>query len=266
MLSRILAVLLVSTIAHPASSQSFSDWLRQPYERPGYDAPRYRDGPPNYRERFYPSERERRRYWLDEDEPPRYRSDLERRRWEDEDPRDRAPDRGSGPAILDGGPRPGVRPLPPTQVAFDSSYLPGSIVIDTAGRKLYLVQSPTSALVYPISVGREGFSWVGTETISRIADWPDWHPPAEMRQRDPRLPEKMTGGVRNPLGAKALYLGNTLYRIHGTDDARTIGQATSSGCFRMTNGHVVDLAHRVGIGTKVIVVNRLPSSVARSLY
>lgn len=107
---------------------------------------------------------------------------------------------------------------------------------------------------------------MGTETISRIADWPDWHPPAEMRQRDPRLPEKMTGGVRNPLGAKALYLGNTLYRIHGTDDARTIGQATSSGCFRMTNGHVVDLAHRVGVGAKVIALNRLPSSVARSTY
>jgi lipoprotein-anchoring transpeptidase ErfK/SrfK len=139
-------------------------------------------------------------------------------------------------------------------------------VIDTAGRSLYLVQSPTSALVYPISVGREGFSWVGTQTISRIADWPDWHPPAEMRQRDPRLPERMTGGIRNPLGAKALYLGNTLYRIHGTDDARTIGQATSSGCFRMTNGHVVDLARRVGVGAQVIVVNRLPSSVARSTY
>ena len=159
-----------------------------------------------------------------------------------------------------------MRPIPPTQIAFGSSYPPGSIVIDTAGRRLYLVQSPTSALVYPISVGREGFSWVGTQTISRIADWPDWHPPAEMRQRDPRLPEKMTGGVRNPLGAKALYLGNTLYRIHGTDDARTIGQATSSGCFRMTNGHVVDLARRVGVGAKVIVVNRLPSSVARSTY
>ncbi len=260
MLRWMLAAVLVSTIAHPASSQSFGDWLRQPYGPRGYDSP------PDYRLRSYPYERERRPHWLEDDEPHRYRSDLERRRWEDQDPRDRIPDRGLGPAILDGGPRPGVRPLPPTQIAFDSSYLPGSIVIDTAGRKLYLVQSPTSALVYPISVGREGFSWVGTETISRIADWPDWHPPAEMRQRDPRLPEKMTGGVRNPLGAKALYLGNTLYRIHGTDDARTIGQATSSGCFRMTNGHVVDLAHRLGVGAKVIVVNRLPSSVARSTY
>ena len=261
-----VALILCSIVSGPALGQSFGDWQRQPPWWRGYDGPGYREGPPVYRERFYRFERERHRYWLDEDEPPRYRSDFERRRWEDEDHRPRVPDRRFGPAILDGGPRPGVRPIPPIQIAFGSSYLPGSIVIDTAGRKLYLVQSPTSALVYPISVGREGFSWVGTETISRIADWPDWHPPAEMRQRDPRLPEKMTGGVRNPLGAKALYLGNTLYRIHGTDDARTIGQATSSGCFRMTNGHVVDLAHRVGVGTKVFVVNRLAPNVARSIY
>ena len=119
-----------------------------------------------------------------------------------------------------------------------------------------------NALVYPISVGRVGFTWTGTERISRVAAWPDWHPPAEMRQRDPRLPVKMNGGVRNPLGAKALYLGNSLYRIHGTDNARTIGRATSSGCFRMTNGHVIDLAGRVGVGTTVVVLSRLPASVA----
>ena len=147
MLRWMLAAVLVSTIAHPASSQSFGDWLRQPYGPRGYDSP------PDYRLRSYPYERERRPHWLEDDEPHRYRSDLERRLWEDQDPRDRIPDRGLGPAILDGGPRPGVRPLPPTQIAFDSSYLPGSIVIDTAGRKLYLVQSPTSTLVYPISVG-----------------------------------------------------------------------------------------------------------------
>jgi lipoprotein-anchoring transpeptidase ErfK/SrfK len=267
MLRWTVTVLLVFPVTDPAFAQSRGEWYWRSPERPAYYGPAYRDGPPpDYRLRSYPYERDLRRYWLDEDEPPRYRSDLERRRWEDEDPRARVPDRGLGPAIVDGGPRPSVRPIPPTQIAFGSSYLPGSIVIDTTGRKLYLVQSPISALVYPISVGREGFSWVGTEMISRIADWPDWHPPAEMRQRDPRLPEKMTGGVRNPLGAKALYLGNTLYRIHGTDDARTIGQATSSGCFRMTNGHVVDLAHRVDVGAKVIVVNRLPSSVARSSH
>lgn len=219
MLRWTVTVLLVFPVTDPAFAQSRGEWYWRSPERPAYYGPAYRDGPPpDYRLRSYPYERDLRRYWLDEDEPPRYRSDLERRRWEDEDPRARVPDRGLGPAIVDGGPRPSVRPIPPTQIAFGSSYLP------------------------------------------------DWHPPAEMRQRDPRLPEKMTGGVRNPLGAKALYLGNTLYRIHGTDDARTIGQATSSGCFRMTNGHVVDLAHRVDVGAKVIVVNRLPSSVARSSH
>jgi lipoprotein-anchoring transpeptidase ErfK/SrfK len=116
------------------------------------------------------------------------------------------------------------------------------------------VQSGSKALSYPVSVGREGFSWTGTQRITRVANWPDWHPPAEMRQRDPRLPEKMTGGIRNPLGAKALYLGSTLYRIHGTSDARSIGRAASSGCFRMHNRHVVDLARRVGVGTKVVVI------------
>src|SRR5262249_3031286 len=118
-------------------------------------------------------------------------------------------------------------------------------------------------LRYPISVGREGFNWAGAEKISRIADWPDWHPPEEMRGRDPRLPEKMSGGIRNPLGAKALYLGNSLYRIHGTNDSRSIGPAASPGCFRMLNGHVVDLASRVEIGTIVTVVRRLPPDLER---
>ena len=125
------------------------------------------------------------------------------------------------------------------------------------------MQSPTEALRYPISVGREGFSWTGAETISRKAEWPDWHPPEEMRWRDPRLPEKMTGGVKNPLGAMALYLGNSLYRIHGTNDATSIGRAASSGCFRMLNGHVVDLAARVDIGTTVQVVHRLPPELEK---
>ncbi|HRD77281.1 MAG TPA: L,D-transpeptidase, partial [Hyphomicrobiaceae bacterium] len=150
----------------------------------------------------------------------------------------------------------------PASVAFNSSYASGSVVIDTSGRALYLVTSSTTAYRYPISVGREGFTWTGTERISRVASWPDWHPPAEMRERDPRLPQKMTGGIRNPLGAKALYLGNSLYRIHGTNDAASIGRAASSGCFRMMNGHVVDLADRIGVGTTVHVVSRLPANVA----
>jgi lipoprotein-anchoring transpeptidase ErfK/SrfK len=158
-----------------------------------------------------------------------------------------------------------VSPMSPERVAFAGSYAPGTIVIDSSGRKLYLVQSKSSALRYPISVGREGFSWTGRERISRVADWPDWHPPKEMRERDRSLPEKMTGGVRNPLGAKALYLGNSLYRIHGTNSAQSIGRANSSGCFRMMNGHVVDLSRRVGVGTQVVVLKGLPSRVARSM-
>ncbi|MGE0764857.1 MAG: L,D-transpeptidase [Hyphomicrobiaceae bacterium] len=173
---------------------------------------------------------------------------------DDDYPSRRTPARPSGPKVADGGPRPEISPRAPSVVAFHSGQAPGTVVIDTSARRLFLVQSGSRALSYPVSVGREGFSWTGTEKITRMANWPDWHPPAEMRARDPRLPEKMTGGVRNPLGAKALYLGNTLYRIHGTSDARSIGRAASSGCFRMHNSHVVDLAGRVGIGTKVVVV------------
>jgi lipoprotein-anchoring transpeptidase ErfK/SrfK len=223
MLRIALALVILGTLAPSAYAQSWG-WME--WERPGYRAPIFRYQP-------------------------------------DDDDDDERPQRPRGQELMDGGPRPDVAPLPPTQISFVSSYAPGTIVIDTAGRRLYLVQSSRSALVYPISVGRVGFTWTGTERISRVASWPDWHPPAEMRQRDPRLPVKMTGGVRNPLGAKALYLGNSLYRIHGTDNARTIGQATSSGCFRMTNGHVVDLARRVGVGTTVVVLNRLPPSIAR---
>jgi lipoprotein-anchoring transpeptidase ErfK/SrfK len=130
---------------------------------------------------------------------------------------------------------------------------------------LFLVTSATEALRYPISVGREGFSWTGTEKISRKAEWPDWHPPEEMRDRDPRLPEKMTGGIKNPLGAMALYLGNSLYRIHGTNDPHSIGRAASSGCFRMLNGQVIDLASRVEVGTPVTVVNRLPPELEKTV-
>ncbi len=165
------------------------------------------------------------------------------------------------PKIMEGGGRPAISPQTPPQVRF-AGYAPGSIIIDTSARALYYVTAANTAYRYPISVGREGFTWRGTEKISRVADWPDWHPPAEMRQRDPRLPEKMTGGVNNPLGAKALYLGNTLYRIHGTNDARSIGYAASSGCFRMMNAHVLHLASLAGVGTTVTVLDRLPRNVA----
>ncbi|MGE3065346.1 MAG: L,D-transpeptidase [Hyphomicrobiaceae bacterium] len=183
--------------------------------------------------------------------------------WDDWFDDDDEPRRPMGPKVLDGGGRPSISPIAPQSVSFPSSYTPGSIIIDTRGKQLFYVQTATTALRYPISVGRVGFTWTGTQTISRKADWPDWYPPAEMRERDPRLPEKMTGGLRNPLGAKALYLGNTLYRIHGTNDAKTIGQAASSGCFRMLNGHVIDLASRVDVGTSVTVVSHLPPNLAK---
>jgi lipoprotein-anchoring transpeptidase ErfK/SrfK len=160
--------------------------------------------------------------------------------------------------VRDGGARPDIAAEVPPLVAFGYDFPAQSIVIDTGGRKLYYVLADKRAYEYAISVGREGFNWAGTETISRKQAWPDWHPPAEMRERDPKLPEKMTGGLNNPLGAMALYLGNTLYRIHGTNDAKSIGRAASSGCFRMLNGHVIDLSNRVDLGTTVQVIRRLP--------
>ena len=170
-----------------------------------------------------------------------------------------------GPAQMDGGGKPNISPVKPATVSFPNSYGSGKIVIDTAGRKLYYVLSSSSAYQYPIAVGREGFTWTGTQSISRKVAWPDWRPPAEMLERKPELPEHMTGGIRNPLGAMALYLGNSLYRIHGTNDAKTIGQAASSGCIRMTNGHVTHLSNIAGIGTTVHVLNKLPKNIASAM-
>jgi len=164
-----------------------------------------------------------------------------------------------GGDIRDGGARPEIAPAAPPLVAFHHDFPANSIVIDASGRKLYYVLPDKQAYQYPISVGREGFNWTGTETISRKQAWPDWYPPAEMRERDPALPEKMTGGLKNPLGAMALYLGTTLYRIHGTNDVKSIGSAQSSGCFRMLNAAVMHLASITETGTTVSVVNALPA-------
>ncbi|HVX34865.1 MAG TPA: L,D-transpeptidase [Hyphomicrobium sp.] len=161
-----------------------------------------------------------------------------------------------------GGNRPYIQPVAPPVVAFSGPYAPGSIVIDTSKRKLYYVLSTTSAYAYPIGVGRQGFGWTGKEKISRIADWPDWYPPADMRKRKPDLPTRMLGGIRNPLGAKAIYLGNTLYRIHGTNEPKSIGKAESSGCFRMLNENVLHLASLVHVGTEVTIVRSLDGKVA----
>ena len=151
--------------------------------------------------------------------------------------------RVSGGDVRNGGPRPEIAPQAPPIVAFAADFPAHSIVIDSGGRKLYYVLPDHRAYRYAISVGREGFGWSGTETISRKQAWPDWYPPPEMRERDPRLPEKMTGGLKNPLGAMALYLGQTLYRIHGTNDVKSIGRAESSGCFRMLNSAVLPMIH-----------------------
>ena len=138
-------------------------------------------------------------------------------------------------------------------VFYRSLQPPGTIIIDTQERHLYLIQDPTHALRYGIGVGRDGFTWQGLLQISRKAEWPDWHPPPEMIERQPYLPRFMAGGPGNPLGARAMYLGNTVYRIHGTNAPETIGQAVSSGCFRLVNDDVIDLYGRVNVGNKVIV-------------
>ncbi len=129
----------------------------------------------------------------------------------------------------------------------------GTIVVDTRQHFLYFVLGDGRALRYGIGVARNGFEWRGTHRISRKAEWPGWTPPAEMRKRQPGLPAHMPGGIDNPLGARALYLGSTLYRIHGTNEPWSIGQNVSSGCIRMHNEHAIDLYNRVGVGTKVIV-------------
>jgi lipoprotein-anchoring transpeptidase ErfK/SrfK len=141
---------------------------------------------------------------------------------------------------------------------------PGTIVIDTPNTYLYLVLGNGKALRYGIGVGRQGFTWSGVETISRTAEWPDWYPPAEMIARQPYLPRFVAGGPGNPLGARALYLGNSQYRIHGTNDPSTIGHNVSSGCIRLTNQDVIDLFGRVKVGTKVVVLPQTARNVAPS--
>jgi lipoprotein-anchoring transpeptidase ErfK/SrfK len=140
-------------------------------------------------------------------------------------------------------------------VAYSGGEAPGTIVIDTGNTFLYLVQPGGRAIRYGIGVGRDGFRWSGTQAITKKAEWPDWTPPAEMIARQPYLPRFMAGGETNPLGARAMYLGSTVYRIHGTNAPSTIGTRVSSGCIRLTNDDVTDLYSRVTVGTKVIVLN-----------
>jgi len=170
------------------------------------------------------------------------------------------------PGDVVGEPAPGAARQPATRrtppiarqiVAFAEPHPKGSIIVDTGERRLYYVLGDGRALKYAIGVGREGFSWSGRDRILDKKEWPDWRPPAEMREREAAqghyLPVRLAGGPNNPLGARALYIGNTLYRIHGTNAPWTVGTANSSGCIRMTNDDVIDLYQRASIGAEVVV-------------
>ncbi|MFL6305092.1 MAG: L,D-transpeptidase [Candidatus Sulfotelmatobacter sp.] len=173
----------------------------------------------------------------------------------------------AGAAPLSGGspsssgaflaPEGGEYAAPPSErqsVAFPTRFALGTVVIDTAQTFLYYVIGNGQALRYSIGVGRDGFTWSGEQAVTRKAEWPDWTPPAEMIARQPYLPRWMAGGDGNPLGARAIYLGKTVYRIHGTNAPTTIGQRVSSGCIRMLNADVIDLYSRVDVGTKIVVL------------
>jgi lipoprotein-anchoring transpeptidase ErfK/SrfK len=151
--------------------------------------------------------------------------------------------------------RPGMNPRYLKQeVHYEGHEAPGTVIINTTERHLYLVQGDGRALRYGIGVGRPGFTWAGTHHVSQKREWPDWTPPSEMLKRRPDLPRHMAGGPDNPLGARAMYLGSSLYRIHGSNEPWTIGQAVSSGCIRMRNEDVIDLYEKVKVGTKVVVI------------
>lgn len=147
----------------------------------------------------------------------------------------------------------GISKIGKTTVNYDSGEKPGSIIISTKERRLYYILGNGQAIRYGIGVGRPGFTWSGVRTVTQKREWPGWTPPEQMLRRRPDLPRFMPGGPENPLGARAMYLGSTLYRIHGSNEPESIGEAVSSGCFRLTNDDVVDLYNRVQIGAKVII-------------
>jgi lipoprotein-anchoring transpeptidase ErfK/SrfK len=147
-----------------------------------------------------------------------------------------------------------MQAIPRQVVPWNRGYAPGTVIVSTRERRLYYVLGNGQAIRYGVGVGREGFAWSGTKIVTMKREWPDWRPPPQMLRRRPDLPRYMRGGVENPLGARALYLGSSLYRIHGSNEPDTIGAAVSSGCIRMTNRDVVDLYDRVKVGTKVVVL------------
>ncbi len=150
--------------------------------------------------------------------------------------------------------RPQASSIPREIVSFDEKHAPGTIIVNSKERRLYFVLPEGKAIRYGVGVGRPGFEWAGAHAISNKREWPDWTPPAQMLKRRPDLPRHMAGGPENPLGARAMYLGSSLYRIHGSNEPDTIGQAVSSGCIRMTNDDVMDLYERAKVGTKVVVL------------
>ena len=172
------------------------------------------------------------------------------------------PSRGYGQGYVPGygqgvqaAPQAQVQPIPREIVAFDAPYKPGTIVVSTSERRLYFVMPNGEAIRYGVGVGRPGFTWSGVKTVTAKKEWPSWVPPKAMLARRPDLPRYMAGGIENPLGARAMYIGSTEYRIHGSNEPDTIGQAVSSGCIRMTNEDVTDLYDRVRVGAKVVVLN-----------
>jgi lipoprotein-anchoring transpeptidase ErfK/SrfK len=146
-----------------------------------------------------------------------------------------------------------ANPIPREIVAYETNFKPGTVIVETSERRLYYVLGGGQAVRYGIGVGRDGFRWSGQHRVSRKAEWPGWTPPAAMRKRVPDLPAYMPGGPENPLGARAIYIGSTLYRLHGTSEPWTIGQAVSSGCIRLVNEDIIDLYDRVKIGDLVVV-------------
>ncbi|WP_127145707.1 L,D-transpeptidase [Pelagibacterium montanilacus] len=148
---------------------------------------------------------------------------------------------------------PSHNPIPREIVAYGENHAPGTIIVETSERRLYYVLGNGQAVKYGVGVGKEGFTWAGTNRISRKAEWPSWRPTENMIRRDPSLPRFMEGGPENPLGARALYIGSSYYRLHGTSEPWSIGQAVSSGCIRLTNEDITDLYERVEVGSRVIV-------------
>jgi lipoprotein-anchoring transpeptidase ErfK/SrfK len=169
---------------------------------------------------------------------------------------------GGGPEEVSRGPDIDLRRQ---VVDYRTAAGPGTIIVDTAGTYLYYVLGDGTAIRYGIGVGRDGFTWSGAQTVTRMAEWPDWTPPQEMLARQPYLPRWMAGGEGNPLGARAIYLGSTVYRIHGTNMPETIGHKVSSGCIRMLNADVIDLYSRVTVGTKIVVLPNHGATIAAAL-